>query len=55
MSFFFLSVGCLFLLSSTGYLAYLANIPVLYVVGSSLVLLSLAIFTSMHTARRSRV
>lgn len=55
MSFLFLLVGCLFLLSGVAYLAYLMQVPETYVMGSLLLLLGLGAVTSMQTARRSRI
>jgi hypothetical protein len=55
MSFLFLFLGSLFLLTGVAYLAYLMSVPEAYAVGSALLLLCLAGITSLQTSRRSRI
>jgi hypothetical protein len=55
MSYFFLSLGCLFLLTGIGYLAYLMSVPEVYALGTAVLLLSVAAFTSSQATRRSRI
>lgn len=55
MSFFLLSVGCLFLLAGVAYLAYLTNVPETYAMGSLLLVLCLGALTSLQSGRRSRI
>ena len=55
MSFFLLSVGCLFLLAGVAYLAYLMNVSETYAMGSLVILLSVAALTTTQATRRSRI
>jgi hypothetical protein len=55
MSLGFLAVGCLFLVAGVAYLAYLMELPEIYVLGPALLLVGIAAATGAQSVRRSRV
>ena len=55
MSLGFLAVGCLFLIAGVAYLAYLMELPEIYVLGPALLLVGIAAASGAQSVRRSRI
>jgi hypothetical protein len=55
MSLGFLALGCLFLVAGVAYLAYLMELPEIYVMGPALLLVGIAAASGIQSVRRSRI